>query len=109
MDKTEILNAARAEAARMQAVAQAADPAGEVRMGVAQFGRLGALIAALATLGEGQESPVASPHAGPGNPRYWVPLPEFARLKARHEALCRQTPGATPGLDDLHHALWKAA
>ena len=85
MDESTILTVARDEAARMQALAGEADPAGEVCISVEHFRKLGELVTALAEMRIEQ----AAEAAVPGGPRDWVPLDHFARLKARHDALQR--------------------
>jgi hypothetical protein len=97
MDRQSIIAAAQAQARRMHESVAAAEPDGEVRLSIAQFRRLADLIATLAA-DPGLETPGASEPAVPGDPRYWVPLAHFARLKARCDALERLASCGALGL-----------
>jgi len=103
MDKAAFLATARAEAARMQGVAGSADPEGEVRMSVAQFGQLAGMVGLLVDLASVQPGP--SEDEAPGDPRYWVPLAHYSQLKTRYEALRRDAQDFA----DLQQAMYRAA
>lgn len=86
--KQEIITAARSEAARMKgAVAEAADDA-RVAMNARQFSTLAGLIDDLC------EIALDTIVGNMGDPRYWVPLEEYARLKRRYQAQERELADA---------------
>lgn len=83
--KHEIISAGLSEAAKMKsAVANAASDT-NVRMDVRQFGRLAGLLESLCETALGQVS------GGMGDPRYWVPLEEYAKLKRAYQQLSAQS------------------
>jgi hypothetical protein len=98
MDRQSIITAGQAESQRMRASVAEADPEGQVQMSVAQFARLADLIATLASQDEPATEAGATEPAAPGDPRYWVPLAHFARLKARCDALERLASCGALGL-----------
>lgn len=98
MDRQSIIAAGQAESQRMRASVADADPEGQVQMSVAQFVRLADLIASLAREDEPVPASGEADPAAPGDPRYWVPLAHFARLKARCDALERLASCGALGL-----------
>lgn len=103
--KHEIISAGRSEAARMRnAVAQAASDA-QVTMNARQFATLARLIESLCEVG------LETVGGSMGDPRYWVPLEEYAKLKRERAELlaARQTSfdtllGGWPSTLDLQNA-----
>lgn len=90
--KHEIISAGCSEAAKMKsAVANAAADA-NVTMNVRQFARLAVLLESLCETALGDAS------GGMGDPRYWVPLEEYAKLKRRNQQLVAQSAPFDLGL-----------
>jgi hypothetical protein len=91
----DIIAAARSEAARMSAsIADAAVDA-RVSMSAGQFAKLATLLDNLCDVALDQTS------GGIGDPRYWVPLEEFARLKRKHHERLVQPAALSDPLDLL--------
>ncbi|MBV1690251.1 hypothetical protein KRR38_21845 [Novosphingobium sp. G106] len=83
--KHEIISAGFSEAVKMKsAVANAAADA-NVTMNVRQFGRLAGLLESLC------ETALGEVGGGMGDPRYWVPLEEYAKLKREYQQLSAQS------------------
>lgn len=96
--KHEIISAGFSEAAKMKsAVANAAADA-NVRMDIRQFARLAGLLESLC------ETALSEASGGMGDPRYWVPLEEYAKLKRENQRLAVQSAPF-----DLRLGGWEAA
>jgi len=97
--KHEIISAGFSEAAKMKsAVANAAADA-NVTMNVRQFARLAGLLESLC------ENALGESRGGMGDPRYWVPLEEYAKLKRENQQLAVQSAPFDLRLGDWESAL----
>lgn len=79
VEPREMLNAAREEAMRMEAIAKQARSGDKISMEAGQFGKLSELILGLCNLMEFEADAL-------GSPKYWVPLEEFQKLKRKVES-----------------------
>jgi len=84
-NKHEIISAGFSEAAKMKAAVANAAVDANVRMDVRQFARLAGLLESLCETALGEVS------GGMGDPRYWVPLEEYAKLKREYQQVSAQS------------------
>lgn len=75
----DIISAGRSEAERMKGTVARATPGDRVTMTAGQFSQLATLIDRLCEIALDSSSGTL------GDPRYWVPLEEYARLKRRQQ------------------------
>lgn len=80
-DKHAIISAARSEAARMQSSVAGAESGARVTMEARQFATLASLVESLCEIAQGTVS------GSMGDPQYWVPLEEYAKLKREKQKL----------------------
>lgn len=91
-DKHEIISAGRSEAAKMKSAIIDAEADAKVTMNVGQFSVLASLVENLCEIALDDAS------GDLGDPRYWVPLPEYARLRQRVQKLATQAATANLSL-----------
>lgn len=91
-DKHEIISAGRSEAAKMKSAVVDAAADAKVTMNVGQFSVLASLVENLC------EIALDDARGDLGDPRYWVPLQEYARLRQRVQKLARQAATANLSL-----------
>lgn len=80
-DKHEVISAGLAEAAKMKTAVAQAGAGARVTMHAAQFSVLAALVENLCEIANGTVS------GDLGDPRYWVPLGEYVKLKQDRQRL----------------------
>jgi hypothetical protein len=95
--KHEIIAAGCAEAAKMKSAVANAAADTNVTMSARQFARLADLLESLCETALGDAS------GGMGDPRYWVPLEEYTKLKSEKQRLADQCAPF-----DLQLAGWEA-
>lgn len=96
--KQEIISAGFSEAAKMKSAVANAVADANVRMDARQFARLAGLLESLCETALGEMS------GGMGDPRYWVPLEEYAKLKREYQQLSAQSASF-----DLRLSGWEPA
>lgn len=82
---TDLMDMVRAEIERMRGAIAHADPQSEVRMRAGQFGQLADFMEVLIDRVSAMPEATAQDDEdedGMGDPRYWVPLDHFQRIKA---------------------------
>lgn len=82
--KSEVISGGSSEAAKMKAAVANAAADAKVTMNVRQFARLAELLESLCEVALGEAS------GGMGDPRYWVPLEEYTKLKRENQHLAAQ-------------------
>ena len=83
-NKHEIISAGCSEAAKMKSAVASVAADANVKMTARQFARLAGLIENLSRIALGDAA------GGMGDPRYWVPLEEYARLRRENQRLAAQ-------------------
>lgn len=97
-DKHEIISAGRSEAVKMKSAIVDAAADAKVTMNVGQFSVLASLVENLC------EIALDDSRGDLGDPRYWVPLAEYARLRQRAQMLATQAAAASVSLHGLGDA-----
>lgn len=83
-DQHRIISAGRTEAAKMKAAVADADAEAQVTMNARQFGILASLVEGLCEIASETVS------GDLGDPRYWVPLEEYAKVKRQAQRLAAE-------------------